>query len=90
MLNNFGKIAVGELVVYLPILCISIFMALRHGFNPKEGWIFLFLFCSGMSWHSRILPCFVEHGKQCESWELVYQSIPSPSQTPRLDSSRLS
>ncbi|KAF8525369.1 hypothetical protein JB92DRAFT_3140385 [Gautieria morchelliformis] len=46
MLDNFGKIAVGELVIYPPILCLSVFVALRHGFSPKDAWICLFLFCS--------------------------------------------
>lgn len=49
MLDAFGKLAIVELVFYPPILLISFFVLLRTGLRRGEGWIFLCLFCSGVS-----------------------------------------
>ncbi|KAB8295932.1 hypothetical protein EYC80_008752 [Monilinia laxa] len=38
-------VAIGELVVYIPSLILSIFLAFRHGFGRSSGWYFLIIFC---------------------------------------------
>ncbi|KAF8526249.1 hypothetical protein BU17DRAFT_83047 [Hysterangium stoloniferum] len=44
MLNSFGKLAIVEIIAYIPVICFSFFVVLRHGFSRKVGWILLFLF----------------------------------------------
>jgi len=46
MLNEFGKLAIAEIIAYIPVTCISFFVALRHGFSRKAGWILLFVFAT--------------------------------------------
>ncbi|KAF8526251.1 hypothetical protein BU17DRAFT_40796 [Hysterangium stoloniferum] len=43
-LDPFGKIAAAEIAFYAPVLCIAFFVALRHGFSRRQGWVFLFIF----------------------------------------------
>ena len=30
-----------EIIYYAPVLCITVFVALRHGFKKEQGWYFL-------------------------------------------------
>jgi hypothetical protein len=34
-------IAIAELVVYIPVALVSVFVVLRHGFHRQLGWIYL-------------------------------------------------
>ncbi|KAF7865210.1 hypothetical protein EAF04_006187 [Stromatinia cepivora] len=36
---------IGELIVYIPSLFLSIILAFRHGFGRSSGWYFLIVFC---------------------------------------------
>lgn len=36
-------IAIAELVVYIPVALVSLFLVLRHGFHRQLGWIYLFV-----------------------------------------------
>ena len=42
-LDARGDISVAELVIYVPVLCVSILLVVRHGINKKLGWFFLVL-----------------------------------------------
>lgn len=37
-------VAIGTVVVYLPILILAIILAIRHGFGRSSGWLFLIIF----------------------------------------------
>lgn len=37
-------VSIGEIVVYVPALCIAIFLAIKHGFGRSSGWYFLVVF----------------------------------------------
>lgn len=49
MLDSHGKIAVLELVIYIPVSIFCIFNNFQHGFRREAGWIYLTLFCAGMT-----------------------------------------
>ncbi|KAF7921834.1 hypothetical protein BELL_0268g00070 [Botrytis elliptica] len=38
-------VEIGELIVYIPSLLLSVFLAFRHGFGRSAGWYFLIIFC---------------------------------------------
>ncbi|KAG4031028.1 hypothetical protein MFRU_010g01540 [Monilinia fructicola] len=38
-------VGIGEVIVYIPSLFLSIFLAFRHGFGRSSGWYFLIIFC---------------------------------------------
>ncbi|TGO58235.1 hypothetical protein BCON_0057g00220 [Botryotinia convoluta] len=38
-------VGIGELIVYIPSLFLSVFLAFRHGFGRSAGWYFLIIFC---------------------------------------------
>ncbi|KAJ8069268.1 hypothetical protein OCU04_002930 [Sclerotinia nivalis] len=38
-------VEIGELIVYIPSLFLSILLAFRHGFGRSSGWYFLIVFC---------------------------------------------
>ncbi|EJF58410.1 hypothetical protein BD309DRAFT_606118 [Dichomitus squalens] len=40
-LDARGIIAIIEIIIYIPILCLGIFLSFRHGFARNAGWIFL-------------------------------------------------
>lgn len=46
-LDARGIIAIVEIVIYVPILFVGGFLAIRHGFTRKAGWIFLFILAIG-------------------------------------------
>ena len=39
VLDERGDIAIAEIVLYVPILFLSIVLSLRHGATRKAGWI---------------------------------------------------
>lgn len=43
-LTELNGISIAEIVVYIPIFAIAIFLALRHGFGRNAGWLFLVIF----------------------------------------------
>ncbi|GJJ08727.1 hypothetical protein Clacol_002946 [Clathrus columnatus] len=43
-LNQFGKLAIAEIVFYIPIIVVAFIVTLRHGFNRKAGWVLLLSF----------------------------------------------
>jgi hypothetical protein len=44
-LDDHGKLGAAIIPFYIPVLFISLILAVRHrGFSRKAGWIFLFLF----------------------------------------------
>lgn len=50
-LDQRGDIAIGEIVVYIPIALISIALLIRHGFSRRGGWIYLVLLAIGKREH---------------------------------------
>lgn len=44
MLNDFGKIAIAEIIFYIPVLLIALAVTFKHGFDRKLGWLLLFIF----------------------------------------------
>lgn len=44
MPSNRESLAIAELVIYIPILFITILVLARHGRNKSFGWIYLFSF----------------------------------------------
>lgn len=40
-LDQRGDIAVAEIVVYIPILILSVILVIRNGFTRQAGWIYL-------------------------------------------------
>lgn len=44
MLSNRESLAIAELVIYIPLLLITIIVIVRHGRNKSFGWIYLFAF----------------------------------------------
>ncbi|TFK93049.1 hypothetical protein K466DRAFT_479360 [Polyporus arcularius HHB13444] len=40
-LDARGNIAAAEIALYIPVLLIGVFLALRHGFKREAGWVFL-------------------------------------------------
>ena len=43
-LDARGVIAVLEVIIYIPVLCTSVFLVKRHGFRRTAGWILFVLF----------------------------------------------
>ncbi|KIJ34914.1 hypothetical protein M422DRAFT_34854 [Sphaerobolus stellatus SS14] len=46
MLNDFGKIAIAEIIFYIPVLLISLGVTFKHGFSRKVGWVLLVIFAT--------------------------------------------
>jgi len=44
-ITHHNAVSIAELVVYVPCLITSIFLAIRHGFGKSAGWYFLIVFC---------------------------------------------
>lgn len=44
MLSNRESLAIAELVIYIPLLLITIIVVVRHGLKKSFGWIYLFAF----------------------------------------------
>ena len=36
-----GYIAIVEIIIYIPILLVGLFLSFRHGFKRQAGWIML-------------------------------------------------
>lgn len=43
-LDTRGYISIGEAIIYVPVFCLALFLALRHGFKRESGWIYLVIF----------------------------------------------
>ena len=43
MLTERGKLAIAELVFYIPALFLAIIVTIRHGFSKQSGWVYLVL-----------------------------------------------
>lgn len=41
MLDAFGKLAIVEIIAYIPLALVSFFVTLRYGFSRKGGWVLL-------------------------------------------------
>lgn len=46
-LDERGDIAIGEIIIYLPILLVSAILVYRHGIKRRAGWIFLVILSLG-------------------------------------------
>ncbi|TCD68821.1 hypothetical protein EIP91_009688 [Steccherinum ochraceum] len=42
-LDQRGRIAVAQLVIYIPFLAVSTLLVVRHGFNRRAGWLLLLI-----------------------------------------------
>ncbi len=42
-LDSRDRVAIAELVVYIPCSFLALFISLRHGFNRSSGWIYLII-----------------------------------------------
>ncbi len=54
-LDERGYIAIAELVLYIPILLLSIVLVVRHGAARKAGWIFFAILSIGEPCNSLLL-----------------------------------
>ena len=70
-------IAIAELVIYIPVTLLAIFVVFRHGFHKQLGWIYLCIF--GII---RIAGAIVEvlstknpDNENDKEWALILQSI---------------
>lgn len=45
MLSPSESLDIAELVIYLPLLFLTLFVVFRHGHQRQVGWIYLTLFC---------------------------------------------
>lgn len=43
-LDEFGKLAVAEIVFYIPVFGMALFSAVKNGFGKGEGWLNLVIF----------------------------------------------
>lgn len=43
--NDTTRLAIAELAIFLPLLAVVIFIAVRHGRRGLDGWGFLAAFC---------------------------------------------
>lgn len=71
------QVAIAELVVYIPISLVTIWVVLRHGFHKQLGWIYLFIF-SGIRIAGAILEILSVHNPtnaNYEEWALILQSV---------------
>ena len=41
MLGARGGLAIAELIFYVPAFFVALWVAFRHGFNRRAGWLFL-------------------------------------------------
>lgn len=48
-LDSHGKLALVEVIIYIPIGLFCIYNNIRHGFKRDVGWIYLTIFSIGMS-----------------------------------------
>ena len=48
-IDQRGGIAIAEIILYFPILILSIFLIVRHGATRKAGWIFFAILSIGES-----------------------------------------
>ncbi len=46
MLSEREDIAIAEVAVYLPLLCLAVYVCVRHGFIKQLGWLYLVIFCT--------------------------------------------
>jgi hypothetical protein len=40
-----GWVSVAELIVYLPAICLAIYICSRHGFSRSSGWLYTLILC---------------------------------------------
>lgn len=40
-LDTRGYISIAVIIVYVPVFLISIYVAIRHGFTKRAGWVLL-------------------------------------------------
>jgi hypothetical protein len=43
--SSAGWVSVAELIVYLPAICVSIYICSRHGFSRSSGWLYTLILC---------------------------------------------
>jgi hypothetical protein len=69
--------AIAELVVYIPVALVSIFVVLRHGFHRQLGWIYLAIF-AGIRIGGAVME-ILSHNNPSNSndreWALILQSV---------------
>lgn len=46
MVNTSETIAYAEIVAYVPLCVLTVYVSFRHGFHKQLGWVFLALFCA--------------------------------------------
>jgi len=46
MLDNHGKVAIAQLVLYSPAFVFCLWSFIRDGFGRGNGWIYLLTFCA--------------------------------------------
>ncbi|GLA12561.1 hypothetical protein AnigIFM62618_008507 [Aspergillus niger] len=70
-------IAIAELIVYIPISIVTLFVVLRHGFHRQLGWIYLFIF-SGVRIAGAVMEILSEtHPDNTTDleWAIILQSV---------------
>ncbi|KAI2840035.1 hypothetical protein CBS12448_10649 [Aspergillus niger] len=70
-------VAIAELIVYIPISLVTLFVVLRHGFHRQLGWIYLFIF-SGVRIAGAVMEILSEtHPDNTTDleWAIILQSV---------------
>ncbi|KIM92770.1 hypothetical protein OIDMADRAFT_139056 [Oidiodendron maius Zn] len=62
MLDSHGKLALAEVVIYVPVGLLCIFNNVRHGFQKAAGWIYLTIFAI-IKIAASIMTIQIEQGK---------------------------
>ncbi|XRM42652.1 hypothetical protein ABZX51_005861 [Aspergillus tubingensis] len=70
-------VAIAELIVYIPISLVTLFVVLRHGFHRQLGWIYLFIF-SGVRIAGAVMEVLSDLHPDNTSdveWAIILQSV---------------
>lgn len=44
-IDSRGGVSIGELIVYVPAIVLSLILCIRHGFRRSSGWLYTLLLC---------------------------------------------
>ena len=74
MVNINEGIAIGELVVFIPLLITSLIVCWRHEFQKQLGWIYLALFC-GISGAGAVFTILAENDPNNVTYQVWSASL---------------
>jgi hypothetical protein len=44
-IDSRGGVSIGELIVYVPAIVLSLIVCIRHGFRRSSGWLYTLILC---------------------------------------------